>query len=104
MAINSKGFMKKEMGRKDIMGISITNSHCTTGLYTLRRISTSNSCGYADKMHKTLRGKTLSTIPENAEQELLTRIEKNIAEEKRIVDLISSGVSVEDLLKQVKSF
>jgi regulator of RNase E activity RraA len=43
-------------------------------------------------------------VPKNAEQELLTRIEKDIAEEKKIVELISSGVSVEDLLKQVKSF
>ena len=43
-------------------------------------------------------------IPKDVEQELLTRIERDIAEEKRIVELISYGVSVEDLLKQVKSF
>jgi regulator of RNase E activity RraA len=43
-------------------------------------------------------------VPKNAEQELWAMIEKDIAEEKRIVDLISSCVSVEDLLKQVKSF
>jgi regulator of RNase E activity RraA len=43
-------------------------------------------------------------IPKDALPELLERIERDIAEEKRIVALISSGVSVEELLKQVKSF
>uniref|UniRef100_UPI00193114EE hypothetical protein n=1 Tax=Treponema endosymbiont of Eucomonympha sp. TaxID=1580831 RepID=UPI00193114EE len=46
----------------------------------------------------------ICVIPKEIEQKVLALAEKNEAEEKRIIALIDSGISIEDLLKQVKSF
>jgi regulator of RNase E activity RraA len=46
----------------------------------------------------------ICVIPKEIEQKVLALAEKNEAEEKRIIALIDSGISIDDLLKQVKSF
>jgi regulator of RNase E activity RraA len=43
-------------------------------------------------------------IPKDIEESLLSEIQKGIAEEARIVKLVESGVSVSEILRQVKAF
>jgi regulator of RNase E activity RraA len=43
-------------------------------------------------------------IPQEIERQVLSLAEMNMKEEKEIISMIDSGVSIEDILKQVKSF
>jgi regulator of RNase E activity RraA len=49
-------------------------------------------------------GDAICIIPKEIEQKVLALAENNDAEEKRIIALIDSGMAIDDLLKQVKSF
>lgn len=43
-------------------------------------------------------------IPQEIEKEVIAKVKEKIQEENRITKLINSGISIEELLKQVKEF
>lgn len=46
----------------------------------------------------------ICVIPGEIEEEVICRVQEKLLDEKRITDLIASGISVEQLLKQVTEF